>query len=275
MRTFLSRLTAVGSILIASIAVIGCAAMSGPEGGASRTMPSELRVGTATNYPPLAFKADGQMQGVEVDFAQKLTSELGIKVSVIETTWEQLIPALQGGQIDVIMSGMSITEDRAQRVQFTVPYLNIGQMALIRRADYDRLRDRDAMQQPSARVGFINGTTGEAYARKQLSQTQLVGYDMPEAAIVALRGGAIDFFIHDAPSIWRITGSRTGEYADLTGRYRPLTAEYLAWAVRKNDDALLERLNGVLLRWEQTNEIRAVLDRWIPVRKIAIDVEGQ
>jgi ABC-type amino acid transport substrate-binding protein len=57
------------------------------------------------------------------------------------------------------------------------------------------------------------------------------------------------------------------------GRYRPLTAEYLAWAVRKDDDALLGRLNALLLRWEQSGEIDTVLDRWMPVRKIAIDVE--
>lgn len=275
MRIFLSRLKTVGLILTTSATVIGCAAMSQSGGGATRSMPSELRVGTATNYPPLAFKADGQMQGVEVDFAQKLTKELGIKVSVIETAWDQLIPALESGQIDVIMSGMSITEDRGRRVQFTVPYLNIGQMALIRRGDYERLRDRDAMQQPTSRVGFLSGTTAEAYARKELSQAQLVGYGTPEAGIAALRGELIDFYIQDAPTIWRITGNRSGEYADLMGRYRPLTAEYLAWAVRKNDDALLERLNAVLLRWGQTNEINGVLDRWIPVRRIAIDVEGQ
>ena len=75
MRRILSRLATVGLSLVASIALVGCAAMSGP--ATSRPFPSELRVGMATNYPPLAFKADGQMQGVEVDFAQKLSKEQG------------------------------------------------------------------------------------------------------------------------------------------------------------------------------------------------------
>lgn len=271
MRRFPSRLTTAGLILLASVTVSGCSGMAQP--GASRAVPNELRIGTATNYPPLAFKADGQMQGVEVDFAQKMAQDLGIKVSLIETPWDQLIPALEKGQIDVIMSGMSITEERSQRVQFTVPYLNIGQMALIRRADYERLRDRDAMQQPTARIGFLSGTTAEAYARQHLSQAMLVGFGSPEAGIAALRGGMIDFYVQDAPTIWRITGNLAREYPDLMGRYRPLTAEYLAWAVRKGDDALLMRLNGLLLRWEQNRELEAVLDRWIPVRKIAIDVD--
>jgi ABC-type amino acid transport substrate-binding protein len=271
MRRLPSRLVTAGLILVTSTAVVGCAGMSTPS--ASRGIPKELRIGTATNYPPLAFKADGQMQGVEVDFAQKIAQDLGIKVSLIETPWDDLIPALEKGQIDVVMSGMSITEERSQRVQFTVPYLNIGQMALIRRADYERLRDRDAMEQPTARVGFLSGTTAEAYARNNLRSATLVGFGSPEAGIAALRGGMIDFYVQDAPTIWRVTGNLAGEYPDLMGRYRPLTAEYLAWAVRKDDDDLLTRLNGLLLRWEQNRELEAILDRWIPVRKIAIDVE--
>jgi ABC-type amino acid transport substrate-binding protein len=271
MRRLPSRLVTAGLILVAGTALVGCAGMS--RSSASRGLPKELRVGTATNYPPLAFKADGQMQGVEVDFAQKVAQDLGVKVSLIETPWDDLIPALEKGQIDVIMSGMSITEARSERVQFTVPYLNVGQMALIRRADYERLRDRDAMEQPSARVGFLSATTSEAYARRHLPAATLIGYSSPEAGVAALRGGVIDFYVQDAPTIWRITGNLAGEYPDLMGRYRPLTAEYLAWAVRKDDDEVLTRLNALLLRWEQNGEIGTVLDRWIPVRKIAIDVD--
>jgi hypothetical protein len=55
-----------------------------------------------------------------------------------------------------------LVHHRSQRVQFTVPYLNIGQMALIRRVDYERLRAPDAMEQPTARIGFLSGTTAEA-----------------------------------------------------------------------------------------------------------------
>lgn len=271
MRRVSSRPATTGLALLMSVAMLGCSGVSMP--AASRGIPSELRIGTATNYPPLAFKADGQMQGVEVDFAQQLAHDLGVKVSVIETPWDDLIPALQKGQIDVIMSGMSITEDRSQRVQFTVPYLNIGQMALIRRDDYQRLRDRGAMEQHSARIGFLSGTTGEIYARNKLANAALFGFDSPDAGIAALRGGTIDFYVQDAPTIWRITGNLSREFPDLMGRYRLLTAEYLAWAVRKDDDELLDRLNTQLMRWEQKGQIAAVLDRWIPVRRIAIDID--
>ena len=258
-------------MLAAATYAYGCMKMQTSR--AREGLPSELRVGTAPNYPPLAFKENGQLRGVELELAQRLAQELNTKVSVIETRWEDLIPALEKGEIDVIMSGMSITEDRSQRVRFTVPYLNIGQMALIRKADYERLRERSAMDQPTSRIGFVAGTTGEGFAREQLQRATLVPLLSTDDGIAALRSNRIDFFIQDAPAIWRITGNLQAQYPDLMGRYRLLTAEYLAWAVRKNDDALLEKLNAVLLRWEQNGKLDTTLDHWIPVRKIAIDIE--
>ncbi|HTO56355.1 MAG TPA: transporter substrate-binding domain-containing protein, partial [Pseudomonadales bacterium] len=77
----------------------------------------------------------------------------------------------------------------------------------------------------------------------------------------------------DAPTIWRISGGLENHDPDLRGLYRPLTEERLAWAVRKDDEALRERLNQTLLRWQEDGQAEAVLDRWIPVRRITIDTK--
>src|SRR6266446_6697505 len=79
------------------------------------TSPPVLRVGTAPHYPPIAFKQHGHVTGLEVDCARGVADELGRRVEVVELDWEALIPALESGKIDVIMSGMSITEARARR----------------------------------------------------------------------------------------------------------------------------------------------------------------
>jgi polar amino acid transport system substrate-binding protein len=245
--------------------ILACAGAS-PAGD----VPSPLRVGMATNYPPLAFKENGQLAGVEADFAHRLGPALGVTVTLVETAWEDLIPALRDRRIDVIMSGMSITEDRKALVSFTDSYFTIGQMAVVRAADAARLRDPAAMDQPSVRVGTVTATTGERYARASLPHATLSTYPSVDAAIDALRAGQIDVFIHDAPAIWHVRGRPLLSDRELHGLYTPRTEEPLAWAVRNDNDALRERLNAVLQRWKADGQIDTVLNRWMPVRKYSI-----
>lgn len=224
--------------------------------------PTELRVGIATNYPPVAFKQRGEITGVEAQFARELAPELGVKMTLVETPFESLIPALLAGRIDVIMSGMSITDERTKLVSFAHPYLRVGQMRLLRRADAHRLENDAAMNRPTTRVGVVTGTTGETYARAHLAHAKIQSFDGVDAAVSALRTDRIDVFIHDAPSIWRITGGFDSPEHQLVGRYEPLTEEYLAWAVRQHDD-LRDRLNVVLRKWHDNGELERVLNRWI------------
>lgn len=228
---------------------------------------STLRVGMATNYPPLAFKEDGKITGVEADFAVLVGKDLELNVTLVETPWEDLIPALQKGQIDVIMSGMSITEARQKLVTFTQPYTTVSQMALYRAADEERFRNLADLDAITVRVGVVSGTTGEQYARKNHPHVQLKGFTSVDDGVAALRKGEIDVFVHDAPAIWRVTGGFESPERELAGYYEPLTEEHLAWAVRKNEGALRARLNILLGKWKASGKIESVLDRWIPVRK--------
>lgn len=238
-----------------------------------KTEPAELRVGMAPVYQPLIFKENGDLAGVEVDFAHKLADALNVKVTLVELTWDELVPALLDRRIDVIMSGMSITEERSRWIRFTQSYLRVGQMALIRRSDYKRLHSPKAMDSPTSTVGFHTDTTSETYVRRNLKHAKLVGFDSPDAGVAALRAKKIDYFIHDAPTIWRISGGLDYHDPDLRGLYRPLTEEYLGWGVRKEDTELRDRLNDTLLHWQENGETESVLDRWIPVRKITVDIK--
>jgi ABC-type amino acid transport substrate-binding protein len=230
-----------------------------------------IRAGIAPDFPPLAFTEGDQIKGIEADFARKLT-ERGLTVSLVRMPWNQLIPALQKGEIDVIMSGMSITEQRIKLIDFTVPYLRVGQMAIVRKGDYDRLRGQSAMDQPTSRVGFVGHTTSEKYARTHLTQATLVPVETVEAGLAALRGNQIDFLLNDAPIVWQLTSPRAGN-PDLSGLYRPLTNEYLAWAVCRGEcgDDLRERLNEALLEWQADGQLEAVLDHWITIRKVTLE----
>ena len=253
------------------VAVCSASLTAAAESPSSTAAAGELHVGIAANYPPLAFKQDGQLTGIEVEFARQLGTDLGVKIVFVETPFPDLIPALLAGRIDVIMSGMSITDDRQKMVSFTHSYLRVGQMRLMRRADVGRLKSLAAMNRSTTRIGVVTGTTGETYARAHLGHAKIEGFVDVDAAVGALRADRIDVFIHDAPSIWRIVGGFESTEHQLQGRYEPLTEEYLAWAVRKGDE-LRDRLNGVLRKWQANGELEHVLDQWIRTRRWTIAV---
>jgi len=256
----------------AAMAVALAAALAG--GAAADGLPP-LRVGMAPNYPPLAFKKHGKLKGIEVDFAERLGPALNRKVEIVETEWEELGPALEAKKIDMVMSGTSITPERKEKVNFTEPYLTVGQMVIVRKADYPALSDPQAMDQTKSRVGYVSRTTGEQWARDNLKKAKLHGYTNTKEGVAALENDQIDFFIQDAPAVWRVTGGFTDEHPTLTGLYRPLTTEYLAWAVPKDNPELLAQLNKVLEQWKKDGTLDEVIDDWITVRKTAIETKPQ
>jgi ABC-type amino acid transport substrate-binding protein len=254
-----------GVLAVMALSIAACTARhSAPS---ATPAPAQLRVGITPNYPPLAFKRGGALAGIEVDFAQKLGPALGMQVNLVELPWEDLIPALRDQRIDIIMSGMSITDERKQLVSFAHPYLRVGQMVLLRRADAARLGTNRAINQPTTRIGFVNGTTGETYVEQHFQKAQARGFESVDAAVTALRAHRIDVFVHDAPSIYSITARERGPKSELVGRFEPLTKEYLAWAVRKDDTALLARLDTVLSQWNTDGTLDSVLSKWIKIRR--------
>jgi ABC-type amino acid transport substrate-binding protein len=267
------RPLAVSAIVMGVCVLVASGVAWGADEPAAATAtkpPAELKIGIAPNYPPIAFESDGQIVGVEPDLARKLGEELPTKVTFVKLDWEELWPALRDKKVDVVMSGVSITERRGELVRFTDPYLRVGQMALIRKADMTKLSDPTAMNQPGRRIGVEKNTTGEAYARRHLDKATIVPFDSVDLALAGLRGGDVDVFIHDAPTVWRVVGRPPKDDPELIGLYRPLTDEYLAWAVRKDDAPTLGALlDGKIDEWQKDGELQSVIDRWIPVTKIS------
>jgi ABC-type amino acid transport substrate-binding protein len=224
----------------------------------------EFRIGITPDYPPLAYKFRGQLVGMEVEFANQLGKELDKQITFVQTPWAELIPALLEEKIDIIMSGMSVTEDRLKLVSFTEPYMRIGQMALVRARDQANFANLESFLDTTSRVGFVSDTTGEQVAKEIFSRAKLVPQPTIEAGVAALRRGMIDIFIHDAPTVWRI-GGNPGE-TDLIGLYWPLTEEPLAWAVRKSDVPLQFALSHKVIDWKRNGRLHQLMSHWITLR---------
>jgi polar amino acid transport system substrate-binding protein len=247
----------IAGVLVLCAALAGCNAF---RPGREDT----LRIGLTPDYPPIVYREGDALLGVEPELGRMAADALGRQPEFVELAWEDLVPSLERGEIDVIMSGMSITPERAERVLFTEPYMRVGQVSVIRRAELARLGAPAAIRRPGARVGYVAGTTGEDLVRTGLALAESYAFDDVAAALRSLRAGRIDFFVHDAPTIWRVTMAPGGD--ELVGLFRPLTDERLAWAVARNAPGLKRRLDAILDDWRAANRIEPVLNRWIPVR---------
>lgn len=254
------------ALLTASIWLTGCVepVELDSKSGVSAVSKSVLRVGLTANYPPLVEKPDGKLVGIEIDLANEVGKDLNKRMEFVEIPWDQLIPALVGGDIDVIMSGMSITAGRAQKIAFTEPYLHIGQMAITRIKEIQTLGSVTALLNAPITVGFEAGTTGETFVLTNMRNAKPQSVASIDAAIAALRSGEIDAFIHDAPTAWRI-GSDPA-YGDLIGLYWPLTDENLAWGVRISDQALRTALDAQIAIMKEDGRLSRITRKWIKVR---------
>ena len=245
---FLIALSVVGSAAAQDIAV---------------EMPS-LRVGITPNYPPMIFKQNEKIIGVDADFARRLGKELNRPVQFLELGWDQQIGALLEGDIDIIMSAMTITDARKVRINFTDPYLKSGLVPAIRAEDASKYNSVKSILADYPTVGVIKGTTGEAFVRKNVSPlSRIVTLMKTSDAAFELQARRIDVFIHDAPAvIWLVSENE----ADIRGVWEMLNEENLGWGVRKGDEGLLKQVNSILRRWKQDGTLDGILRSWLPAQ---------
>ncbi|MFO1348544.1 MAG: ABC transporter substrate-binding protein [Pseudomonadales bacterium] len=222
-----------------------------------------LRIGLSPHYAPLAFKQDGQLTGIEVAAGAAIAQQLGRQPEFVELEFNQLIPALQAGKIDIIMSGMSITPERSKLVDFSSSYLSAGQMAIIRYNDAGRFAYKGMLFRPNTRVAVVKGTTGDNFASNNLRDAVVSRCDSINEALAKLKSGSVDFVIHDAATSWSLaTDTSRQEFMSLNNE---LTEENLGWAVNKGNNVLLQAVNQQLAIMQRNGMLRAIINKWIPV----------
>jgi polar amino acid transport system substrate-binding protein len=224
-----------------------------------------LRVGVSTSSPPLIFRQANKIVGLEADLARELAAYLGKSLRFVELKWEDQISALLENRIDIIMSGTSITPLRKVRISFSIPYFESGQMALVRRQDAARYSTGLFTFATSSAFGAIKDTTGAFFVETQFSSIKLKQYTNTKAAVKDLINKDIDMFIHDGPMILYLASEN--ESKGLTALFTPLTREYLAWGIRKDNVALLDSANNFLRSFNEAGKLNKVIKFWVPLAK--------
>lgn len=220
----------------------------------------ELRVGLEAGYMPFEMlDKGGQLIGFDVDLARLMARKLGVKLTLVNQAWDGIIPALLTDKFDVLMGGMTITEERARRVDFCDPYLSIGQTVLLAKKHEGKITEHRQLNDPKYLVLSKLGTTGEIATRKTFPKATIRTFELEADASIEVRNGRADAFVYDLPYNAVIAMQNAGTLVHLK---EPFTREDLGWAVRKNDPALRAWLNEFLAGLKADGTYQALYRKW-------------
>jgi polar amino acid transport system substrate-binding protein len=206
----------------------------------------EIVVSVNKGYPPFCMVGKDEITGLDVDLARLIADHLGVKVKfIMPDLYKDQIPKLLAGESDIIIAAMTRTVARGLQVDFTEPYFEVSQAALVERGMVTPVASSyfELVDIPEIRIGVKGNTTIENFARELFPADAIKTFpDHPEA-VDALVKGEVDATVHDSPfvQIWART------HPDLSNRIKPLlapvTKEYYGFAIRKGDPDFLNWLN--------------------------------
>ncbi|MGB5617169.1 MAG: transporter substrate-binding domain-containing protein [Desulfobacterales bacterium] len=216
-----------------------------------------LRVGMSTFVPWAMKDKTGKLIGFEIDVANRLAQDTGVKIEFVPTKWAGIIPALLTGKFDVIIGGMGILPQRNLKVNFTIPYDYSGMSIVAHKqlaAGFKRLEE---FNRPEVKIAARLGSTAEMAVRKHLPQAKLLLFDDESQVIQELRSGRVHAMVASAP-LPTFLALENPEVLFLPLQ-ETFTREPIGFAVRKGDVDTLNYFN---------NWIRVVeAEGWLNERK--------
>ncbi len=243
--------TAFKSLLILCFAFMACAVQAAQKN--TRTMEQilasgELRVGVSLFTPWTMRAKNGDLIGSEVDMANRLAKDMGVKAQLSVYEWEQIMSALAGGEIDVIIAGMAVTPSRALQFNFSNPYATSGIGLVTNSKLTASIKKLEDMQNKKVNVGAVAGTESERVAKRVFAKATLKSFTDEKSAIEALVSDQLHAYVELNP-VPKFTALRHPEKVDVPLK-QPLHSIREAIAVRKGDADFVNFLNAWIVARE-------------------------
>jgi ABC-type amino acid transport substrate-binding protein len=254
----------VWGLVVAGVCFCGWPEAVAQNSAAGKDAASILRVGVSPVFPPMVFKKEKELAGVEIDLARALAEEMGAEVKFVELPWDEQIEALNKGRIDIIMSSMTITPARQWVVTFSKPYLKVSQMTLVRREDQNAYLFGFPIR-PTGTIGTMKSTTGDFLVEREFPKAKRKSFKSEQDAVAALRKKKVDMFISDSTLIWYLAGTHAND--GVVGIPIALSEEVLGWATRKSDEKILAAANSFIEKASENGKLNEVYRRWMAIPK--------
>ncbi|MGD9762117.1 MAG: transporter substrate-binding domain-containing protein [Candidatus Binatia bacterium] len=259
----------VAVALLVSAAVASCSLVrSEPPAAVSAspvidriTQRGELRVGTSGHQPPLtAVAKDGSLIGFDIDLARALAEAMGAKLTLVQMPFADLLPALKRGELDMVLSGLTMTPQRNLQVAFVGPYLVSGMSILTKSKTMANLRKAEEIDTPDVSLAVLSSSTAVKFAQDAVPKAKLVTVATLDEGVELVRQGKVDALLADHPfcevTVYRYRND------DLATLETPFTFEPLGIALPPNDALLINWTQNALADLDDSGAIYDMMYQW-------------
>jgi len=221
----------------------------------------KLIVGSDIPYGVMEFfDESGNAVGIDVDVAQEIADYLGVELEFKNIEWDILFDAVKNNEIDIAMSSITITPERAEEMLFSIPYFNAGQILIVHK---DNQNINGPLDLEGYKVGVQIETTGETEAKKYTDETNVIDYPSyacildNECMITDLKIGEIDAIILDYVAAIAVVNNE--EELKIVGE--PFTEEFYGVATATGNTELINEANRVLRELKRTGELNEIINK--------------
>ncbi len=225
-----------------------------------------LVVGMEVAYVPYEFFKDGKIIGYDPDIIDHIVGKLGVKAQLVDTAWNGIIPALYAKKFDVVVSAMTITKERADKVLFSMPYADASNVILLR-ANEDRIKSADdlsgkivGVQIGSAAAGIIKVFEAKLKAEGKPGYADVKQYQHYPEAYQDLINKRVDAVVNSKSTMMVVMRDAPGQFK-MIGGVSDITA-YFGMAFRKDDTAFQAFVNTQLADMKTSGELAKLQEKW-------------
>ena len=226
--------------------------------GSAQAQNKELVVGSSATYRPFAYEnPNKEIVGYDVDIIKAVAQKAGVLIKIVNTPWTGIFAALNNGDVDLIISGVTINDKRKQSYDFTAPYFEARQLiAVPKDSSIKNLKDL-----AGKKIGVVNGSTGDDIASRQFGKTNsdIRRFESTPVVISELVNNGLDAAIGDNGVI----SFRVSQYPALkTVDDTSFPKEHFGIVVRKGDKALQDKINAGLASIRADGSYNVIYKKW-------------
>ncbi len=229
----------------------------GPDAKTSMTKNKVVRIAIDAVNLPFGYGSGTGVQGLDVDIGNEIAKDLGYEPKWIKSTFEKLFDLLANGEVELVISAVSITPERKKDFAFSEPYYPDSANTIARRRDNDKIKDLASLA--GKKVGVQSSSTGQKLVESRVATAVIVKFPTLDDALGALNRTEVDAVVGDLPIL---TYSIYKSYPNLVTVCTRLTEEQYAVVVRKNEKDLLAKVNATISRLKKSGELDVLRKKW-------------